>query len=53
MHAIKFLHKNLRRSCPGRLLATSLRGRSAAQICKLYGYRMQIEGTFRDLKNAQ
>jgi hypothetical protein len=35
------------------LLATSLRGKSAAQVCKLYSYRSQIEGTFRDMKNAQ
>jgi len=35
------------------LIATSLRKRSAAQICKLYSYRSQIEGTFRDMKNAQ
>ena len=45
--------KCARRHAEPWLLATSLRGRSAAQICKLYGYRMQIEGTFRDLKNAQ
>lgn len=35
------------------LLATSLRDRNSAQICRLYRHRTQIEGTFRDLKNAQ
>ncbi len=35
------------------LLATSLRDRSPAHICRLYRCRTQIEGTFRDLKNAQ
>lgn len=35
------------------VLATSLRDKSAEQICKLYRCRTQIEGTFRDMKNAQ
>lgn len=35
------------------LLATSLDCMTARQICALYRQRMQIEGTFRDLKNAQ
>jgi hypothetical protein len=35
------------------VLATSLRDRSPAQVCKLYRCRTQIEGSFRDLKNAQ
>jgi hypothetical protein len=35
------------------LLVTSLRELKAEKICKLYSYRAQIEGTFRDMKNAQ
>lgn len=35
------------------LLATSLNAESAQRICELYRKRTQIEGTFRDLKNAQ
>lgn len=33
------------------LLATSLNTATARQVCDLYRQRMQIEGTFRDLKN--
>lgn len=35
------------------LLATSLDALSAKVICRLYGQRTQIEGSFRDLKNTQ
>lgn len=35
------------------VVATSLEGYSAEAICALYRHRTQIEGTFRDLKNAQ
>lgn len=35
------------------LLATSLKQLSAKQLCALYRKRMQIESTFRDLKNSQ
>lgn len=49
---------NRSRSCARRhtepwLLATSLHDESAKRICALYRMRTQIEGTFRDLKNAQ
>ena len=49
---------NRSRACARRhtepwLLATSLLGESAKRICALYRTRTQIEGTFRDLKNAQ
>ena len=35
------------------LLASSLSGLNAKQLCDLYKRRMQIESTFRDLKNSQ
>lgn len=35
------------------MLATSLKGLNGKQLCALYQRRMQIESTFRDLKNNQ